>query len=122
MIFPSCAAQTAERVALLSTNPDKAAQLGELGVTVTECLPTGVYLSKANASYLAAKASHAAYALDVPAGQPLFATHSHAEPGTVEDLGDEPAQPALETGDPLGNGPAGVRVQVRGGLLHPDVV
>jgi GTP cyclohydrolase II len=56
----------AERVALLSNNPDKAEQLTGLGVTVTECLPTGVYLSKANASYLAAKVSHAAHVLDVP--------------------------------------------------------
>jgi GTP cyclohydrolase II len=47
-----------ERVALLSNNPDKAEQLGRLGVTVTERVPTGVYLSAANASYLAAKARY----------------------------------------------------------------
>jgi GTP cyclohydrolase II len=56
----------ADRVALLSNNPDKAEQLGRLGVTVTECLPTGVYLSPANAGYLAAKASRAARTLDLP--------------------------------------------------------
>jgi GTP cyclohydrolase II len=48
-----------KRVALLSNNPDKAEQLDRLGVAVTECVPTGVYLSPANAGYLAAKASRA---------------------------------------------------------------
>lgn len=46
-----------ERVALLSNNPDKARQLARLGVCVTERVPTGMHLSAANASYLAAKAS-----------------------------------------------------------------
>jgi GTP cyclohydrolase II len=55
-----------ERVALLSNNPDKAEQLNRLGVTVTERVPTGVYLSPANAGYLAAKASRAARRPDLP--------------------------------------------------------
>ena len=46
-------------VALLSNNPDKAAQLSRLGVTVTAHVPTGVHLSTTNAGYLAAKARHA---------------------------------------------------------------
>jgi GTP cyclohydrolase II len=54
------------RVALLSNNPDKVAQLGTLGVTVTEVLPTGVHLSPANAGYLATKALRGAHTLDVP--------------------------------------------------------
>jgi GTP cyclohydrolase II len=49
-----------ESIALLSNNPDKAEQLNQLGVTVSECVPTGVYLSPANADYLAAKADRAA--------------------------------------------------------------
>jgi GTP cyclohydrolase II len=49
-----------ERVALLSNNPDKAEQLNRLGVTVIERVPTGMYLTPANAGYLAAKASRAA--------------------------------------------------------------
>src|SRR4051812_49568669 len=49
------------RVALLSNNPDKADQLGRLGVAVTEVVPTGVYLSPANAGYLAAKATRGAH-------------------------------------------------------------
>jgi GTP cyclohydrolase II len=51
-----------ERIALLSNNPDKTDQLNRLGVTVTECVPTGVYRSPANAGYLAAKAARAAQA------------------------------------------------------------
>ncbi|MBM0260238.1 GTP cyclohydrolase II [Micromonospora sp. 4G55] len=47
------------RLALLSNNPEKAEQLDGLGVAVTEVVPTGVYLSPANADYLAAKASRA---------------------------------------------------------------
>jgi GTP cyclohydrolase II len=43
-------------VALLSNNPDKAAQLTGLGLTVTERIPTGVHLSPSNASYLSTKA------------------------------------------------------------------
>ena len=58
------------RVALLSNNPDKAAQLGRLGVTVTERVPTGVHLSPANARYLATKALRGAHTLDVPLAGP----------------------------------------------------
>ena len=55
-----------QRVALLTSNPDKVDQLGRLGVTVTERVATGVHLSPANAGYLAAKASRAAHTLDLP--------------------------------------------------------
>src|SRR5215475_11656593 len=54
------------RVALLSNNPDKAAQLGALGVTVTEVWPTGVHLSPENAGYLATKARRGAHTLNIP--------------------------------------------------------
>ncbi|MFU8850819.1 GTP cyclohydrolase II [Micromonospora sp. SL1-18] len=54
------------QVNLLSNNPDKAAQLDRLGVTVVDRVPTGVHLSPANADYLAAKATHADHALDLP--------------------------------------------------------
>ena len=43
-------------VALLSNNPDKAAQLERLGVTVAARVPTATHLSQANADYLYAKA------------------------------------------------------------------
>jgi len=56
------------RVALLTNNSDKVAQLSRLGVTVTEQVPTGVHLSTANARYLAAKARHGKHTLDLPPG------------------------------------------------------
>jgi GTP cyclohydrolase II len=55
-----------DRVALLTNNPEKVEQLSRLGVTVTERVPTCVYLSPANAGYLAAKASRAARTVDLP--------------------------------------------------------
>jgi GTP cyclohydrolase II len=58
------------RVALLSNNPDKAVQLGKLGVTVTERVPTGVHLSAANAGYLATKARRGHHTIDVPHAGP----------------------------------------------------
>ncbi|MEV6371151.1 GTP cyclohydrolase II [Micromonospora musae] len=54
-------------IVLLSSNPEKATGLDRLGVTVTERVPTGVYLSPVNAEYLAAKASRAARTPDLPA-------------------------------------------------------
>ncbi|MDQ2584930.1 GTP cyclohydrolase II [Saccharothrix yanglingensis] len=56
----------ADRIALLSNNPDKAAQLDALGVRVTERVHTGVHLSPANARYLAAKVAHTHHTLDLP--------------------------------------------------------
>lgn len=55
-------------VALLSSNPDKAAQLTALGVTVTAQVPTHVHVSDANAGYLAAKALWGAHQLETPIG------------------------------------------------------
>jgi GTP cyclohydrolase II len=43
-------------LSLLSNNPDKAAQLAHLGLTVAERVPTGVHVSPANTAYLLAKA------------------------------------------------------------------
>jgi GTP cyclohydrolase II len=57
----------AARIALLSNNPDKAGQLGQLGVTVVERVPTGVHVNSVNARYLAAKARRAART--VPSGR-----------------------------------------------------
>src|SRR3954470_25018306 len=44
------------RLSLLSNNPDKAAQLSRLGLTVATWVPTGLHLSESNASYLSTKA------------------------------------------------------------------
>jgi GTP cyclohydrolase II len=57
------------RVALLSNNPDKAAQLAALGITVAEHVRTRLHLSGANAAYLATKATRGAHALDLPWGK-----------------------------------------------------
>jgi GTP cyclohydrolase II len=53
------------QLALLSNNPDKRAQLGRLGVSVTEQVPTRMHLSSANAGYLATKAQRGAHTLNV---------------------------------------------------------
>jgi GTP cyclohydrolase II len=55
-------------VALLSNNPDKADQLGRLGVTVSERVPTAVHWSPANARYLATKALRGAHTFEPGAG------------------------------------------------------
>jgi GTP cyclohydrolase II len=57
----------ADRIALLSNNPDKALQLDALGVEIAEQLPTGVHLSEANLRYLQAKISHTHHSIELPA-------------------------------------------------------
>ncbi len=54
-----------DRIQLLSNNPDKAGQLNDLAVEVTEQIRTGVHLSAANARYLEAKRDHTAHTLDL---------------------------------------------------------
>lgn len=54
-----------DRVALLSNNPDKCAQLSRHGIAVSERVTTGVFLSAANADYLAVKATRGEHALDL---------------------------------------------------------
>ena len=65
-------------VVLLSSNPDKVAQLTALGVTVTEQVPTHVHLSDANAGYLAAKAQWGAHLLETPVGINAVAINTRA--------------------------------------------
>nr|WP_200809054.1 GTP cyclohydrolase II [Demequina sp. NBRC 110051] len=55
MVAQMLAAVGADRIRLLSNNPDKAAQLEGLGVRVEAQVPTAVHLTAANARYLAAK-------------------------------------------------------------------
>ena len=54
------------RIALLSNNPDKAEQLRSCDVTVVEQVPTGVYVSAANHSYLETKARRGRHTLELP--------------------------------------------------------
>lgn len=56
----------AERIRLLSNNPDKAHQLADLGITVAERVPTAVHLTEANARYLSAKRDRTAHTLALP--------------------------------------------------------
>jgi GTP cyclohydrolase II len=56
----------AQRIALLTNNPDKAQQLRRFGIAVTAQVPTAVHLSTANARYLATKAGSGAHTLDIP--------------------------------------------------------
>ena len=55
----------ADRIRLLSNNPDKAGQLASYGVGVDERVPTGVHLSAANERYLTVKRDHTAHTLDL---------------------------------------------------------
>ncbi len=55
----------ADRIRLLSNNPDKAVQLEDLGIEVSERVNTGVHLSDANMRYLAAKRDYTAHTLDL---------------------------------------------------------
>jgi GTP cyclohydrolase II len=56
----------ADRIRLLSNNPDKAVQLDALGVRITERVPTGVHVSAANVRYLSAKVTHTHHTIALP--------------------------------------------------------
>src|SRR5690348_15624278 len=56
----------ADRVRLLSNNPDKAVQLESRGIEVAQRIPTGVHMSAANVRYLATKAKHTAHTIELP--------------------------------------------------------
>jgi GTP cyclohydrolase II len=53
----------ASRIALLSNNPDKGAQLARLGVTIAKQVPTALHLNETNAAYLATKAQRGGHGL-----------------------------------------------------------
>ncbi|MFF1909638.1 GTP cyclohydrolase II [Kitasatospora sp. NPDC058218] len=50
---------------LLSNNPDKAAQLAGLGITVERRVPTGVHLSASNIRYLRAKVERTGHSIEL---------------------------------------------------------
>jgi GTP cyclohydrolase II len=56
-----------DRVALLTNNPDKVAQLSSLGIEVSARFPTGVHLTETNAAYLASKVRRQQHTLELPA-------------------------------------------------------
>lgn len=57
----------ADRIRLLSNNPDKALQLDALGIEIEQRLPTDVHLSESNLRYLQAKVSHTHHSINLPA-------------------------------------------------------
>lgn len=60
-------AVAAERIRLLSNNPDKAEQLGALGIEVVDRVATSVHLSGFNRKYLESKRDHTAHTIDLSA-------------------------------------------------------
>ncbi|MGM9384938.1 GTP cyclohydrolase II [Streptomyces antibioticus] len=54
------------RLDLLSNNPDKAGQLRDLGITVHERVPTGVFTTPHNVRYLRAKVLQTQHTLPLP--------------------------------------------------------
>src|SRR6476620_10716860 len=81
----------APRIAVLTNNPDKAAQLERLGVTVAEQVPTAVHLSPENARYLAATATTGSHRLDgllaAPPSRRLRRQHRSLSRRTMSRLG-----------------------------------
>jgi GTP cyclohydrolase II len=69
------------RLRLLSNNPDKAAQLHRLGVSVVAQDPTAVHHSTDNVRYLAAKARRGAHSIDTAAIRSF--TSAAQEPSSV---------------------------------------
>ena len=56
-----------DRLALLTNNPDKVAQLAAHGLDVVERVPTAVHLTASNRRYLTAKARRGSHALELGA-------------------------------------------------------
>lgn len=55
-----------EQIRLLSNNPEKARQLEDRGIKVTERIPTGVHITASNHRYLISKRDHAGHTLHIP--------------------------------------------------------
>jgi GTP cyclohydrolase II len=70
----------ASRIALLSNNPDKGAQLARLGITIARRVPTALHLNRANAAYLAAKAERGGHDLLSRGPERTAEPHRHANP------------------------------------------
>jgi GTP cyclohydrolase II len=55
-----------QRIRLFSNNPDKVSQLERYGVAVVQRIPTGIFLTSANARYLRAKVDFAGHSIPLP--------------------------------------------------------
>jgi GTP cyclohydrolase II len=74
----------ADRIVLLSNNPDKGAQLARLGITIASQVPTALHLTEANAAYLATKAQRGGH--DLLSRAPLPAA-PRVDPTPAGDVG-----------------------------------
>jgi GTP cyclohydrolase II len=80
----------AARIALLSNNPDKGAQLASLGITIAREVPTALHLTGTNAAYLATKARRGGHDLLSWSLERAAEPHRHADPlAGPADLGFE---------------------------------
>jgi GTP cyclohydrolase II len=70
----------ASRIALLSNNPDKGAQLARLGITIARQVPTALHLTETNAAYLTAKARRGGHDLLSRSLERAAEPHRHAGP------------------------------------------
>jgi len=70
----------ANRIALLSNNPDKGAQLARLGITIARQVPTALHLTETNAAYLTTKARRGGHELLLRS--PEHATEPHQPTGS----------------------------------------
>ena len=88
-------------VTLLSNNPDKAAQLSRLGITVTAQIPTRVHLSAANAGYLETKAGRGAHTLSLTHPNQQTPTNGSQHPdGQTARIKPQPADEAADAASP----------------------
>ena len=72
----------ANRIGLLSNNPDKGAQLARLGITIAKRVPTALHLTGTNAAYLATKARRGGHDLLVRGLERVAEPHWPARSGT----------------------------------------
>ena len=70
----------ANRIGLLSNNPDKGAQLARLGITIARQVPTALHLTRTNAAYLATKARRGGHDLLVRGLERVAEPHRNAGP------------------------------------------
>jgi GTP cyclohydrolase II len=70
----------ASRIALLSNNPDKSAQLARLGITIARQVPTALHLSETNAAYLTTKAQRGGHDLLARSLERTAEPHQLADP------------------------------------------
>jgi GTP cyclohydrolase II len=70
----------ANRIALLSNNPDKGAQLARLGITIARQVPTALHLNETNAAYLTTKARRGGHDLLSQSLEGAAEPHRHVGP------------------------------------------